>query len=88
MLGDSLTGRIFVTAGEIIAETGNDPAGFEADLSGSLKGGALLNTLLTGAFDADFETTDGLVISGTAFGDVTTTSGIDLFDGMISAVRS
>ena len=87
LLGDSLTGRIFVTAGQIIAETSTDPAGFEADLSGSLKGGALPNTLLTGTIDADFETTDGSVISGTAFGDLTTTSGIDVFDGTFSAVR-
>lgn len=80
----ALTGQLYITEGQLRAEQGNDPPGFEADISGSLKGGSLVNTLLTGAVVANFDTTDVSAASGIVFGDVTTSQGIDVFDGSFS----
>ena len=80
----TLTGQLFITDGDIRAEQGNDPPGFEAEISGTLKGGTLVNTLITGDVVADFDTTDVSAASGTVFGDVTTSQGIDIFDGSFS----
>ena len=75
----ALSGRIFVTGGTLRAEQGNDPPGFEADLSGVLRGGALISSLVTGELVADFDTTDLSTASGTLFGDVTTSNGCLLY---------
>ncbi|SHG79985.1 hypothetical protein SAMN05444003_0982 [Cognatiyoonia sediminum] len=83
----SLTGTIFVTAGNLEAEQGNTPPGFEAEISGALRGGSLINSLITGDMVAEFDTTDLSSASGVVFGDVTTTQGIDIFDGSFSVAK-
>lgn len=80
----ALTGQLFIDESELRAEQGSAPPGFEAEISGALRGGSLINTLITGDLEADFDATDVSAASGQVFGDVTTSQGIDIFDGTFS----
>jgi len=47
----------------------------------------LINSLITGDMVAEFDTTDLSSASGVVFGDVTTSQGIDIFDGSFSVAK-
>ena len=83
--GNTLAGRVFVTDGQIVLVAHGSEV--EANISGALTGTGMSNTLVTGEVLGVFSGENGRVISGTAFGDVTTASGIDVFDGTISVAR-
>ena len=83
----SLNGTLFITDGALVAEQGAEPPGFEAGISGALQGGSLINSLVTGDLVAEFEGTDTSTASGIVFGDVTTSLGIDIFDGSFSITK-
>jgi len=82
--GGALTGQLFIDESALQPEQGSEPPGFEAEISGALRGGSLINTLITGDLEADFDTTDVSTASGQVFGDVTTSQGVDVFDGSFS----
>jgi len=87
--GTELQGRVFVTEGtlERDADVAIDYT-FEAGLSGTLSGGGLQNSVLTGTMTGDFSGEGAATVSGVAFGNVTTATGVDVFDGSFAAAEN
>jgi len=87
--GTVLEGRIFVTDGTL--ERGANVATdytFEAGVSGTLNGDGLQNSVVTGLMTGDFVGTDAGTVTGVTFGNVTTVTGVDVFDGSFAAAKN
>ncbi len=87
--GDSVLGRIYLTDG--ILERSTDTTidyTFGAGISGTLSGDGLRNSVIAGNVSGDFKGQDASIVSGVAYGNVTTYLGVDVFDGSFSGAQN
>ena len=83
----ALTGRLFVTAGQISQNAVGGPIDVDAGVSGTLVGATLPNSVFTGTITGGFQAIGFDVIQGTTTGDLTTASGIGTFTGSFAVAK-
>ena len=84
---EALTGRIFLTAGQITQGIANGPIELDSGLSGTLSGTSLQTTLFTGTMSGEFQAGGFDVLTGTTQGNTTTSTGSNGFSGSFSSAK-
>lgn len=83
----ALSGRLFITDGQLTPLQSGSEAGVEGQISGTLAGPGFQNTVISGTVTAGLSGTKLGAMTGTTSGGVTTGTGIGSFDGSFTAAR-